>query len=164
MNQWSHVAWTIDGVHWILYVNAVPEVINETTLPTHANVPLSIGNAPTHDRPFQGAIDEVRVYNRALTAEEIKQIFLSGALKHGLLEKIDAKLRVNRGTATIASGTTSVTFAHGLSGTPTLVTLGATHAEVADAIWSADATNITITVPAAVTANRNISWYAERKP
>jgi len=70
----------------------------------------------------------------------------------------------NSRTATILSGQTSVTFAHGLAGAPTLVTLGATHAEVSDAIWSADATNITITVPSAVTANRSISWYAEYKP
>jgi len=70
----------------------------------------------------------------------------------------------NSGTATITNGNTQVQFAHGLAGTPTLVTLGATHAEVADAIWSADATNITITVPTNVTANRNISWYAEYKP
>jgi len=70
----------------------------------------------------------------------------------------------NSGTATILSGNASVTFAHGLAGTPTLVVLGATHSEVADAVWSADATNITITVPSAVTANRDISWYAEYKP
>jgi len=70
----------------------------------------------------------------------------------------------NSGTATILSGQTSVVFAHNLAGTPTFVVLGATHAEVSDAIWSADATNITLTVPSAVTANRNISWYAEYKP
>jgi len=71
------------------------------------------------------------------------------------------KLFKNSGTATILNTGVSVTFAHGLARTPTLVTLGATHAEVADAVWSADATNITITVPSAVTANRNISWYVE---
>lgn len=70
----------------------------------------------------------------------------------------------NSGTATILNGNTSVQFAHGLADTPTFVTLGATHDEVADAIWSADATNITITVPAAVSADRDISWYAEYKP
>ena len=73
-------------------------------------------------------------------------------------------LSVNSGTATIPNGQTSVTFAHGLAGKPTLVVLGATHDEVADAVWSADATNITITIPAAVTADRDISWYAEYKP
>ena len=70
----------------------------------------------------------------------------------------------NSGTATIPNGQTSVTVAHGLAGTPTSVVLGPTHAEVADAVWSADDTNITITVPSAVTADRQISWYAEYKP
>jgi len=69
----------------------------------------------------------------------------------------------NGGTATIPSGQTSVTFAHGLFKAPTFVVLGATHPEVADATWSADDTNLTITVPSAVSADRNISWYAKRK-
>jgi len=77
---------------------------------------------------------------------------------------IDGKPTENSGTATIPNGQTSVTFAHDLPGTPTLVTLGATHSEVADAVWSADATNITITVPSAVTADRQVSWHAEYKP
>jgi len=70
----------------------------------------------------------------------------------------------NSGTATIANGTSSVQVAHGLAGTPTVVVLGPTHSEVADAVWSADATYITITVPSAVTADRDISWYAEYTP
>jgi len=69
-------------------------------------------------------------------------------------------LTKNWGVATILNGQTSVTFAHGLYSTPTVVTLGATHAEVADAVWSANTSNITITVPSAVTADRDISWYA----
>jgi len=70
----------------------------------------------------------------------------------------------NSGIVTIPSGQTSVTFAHGLAGAPTTVVLGATHAEVADAVWSADDTNITITVPSAVSADRQIGWYAKYKP
>ena len=50
--------------------------------------------------------------------------------------------RNNWGTATILSGQTSVTFAHELYyGAPSVVVLGPTHAEVADAVWSADDTN-----------------------
>lgn len=64
------------------------------------------------------------------------------------------------GVATILNGQTGATFAHGLAAAPAFVTLGAKHAEVADAFWSADATNITITVPAAVTANRDVSYFA----
>jgi len=74
------------------------------------------------------------------------------------------KLTENSGTATIPNGQTSVTFPHNLAGTPTLVVLGPTHTEVADAVWSANAINITITVPSPVSADRQIGWYAEYKP
>jgi len=70
----------------------------------------------------------------------------------------------NSGIATIPNGGISITVAHGLEGTPDVVVLGPTHAEVADAVWSANSTHITITVPSAVTADRDISWYAEYKP
>ena len=90
---------------------------------------------------------------------------VSGSVPSGMKIKYNSGyVTENSETATILNTGTSVTFAHGLAGTPTLVTLGATHAEVSDAIWSADATNITITVPSAVTADRKISWYAEYKP
>jgi len=68
----------------------------------------------------------------------------------------------NSGTATIASGNTSVTVAHGLASEPSFVILTGTHSEVKDAYVSAkDSTNITITVDSAVTADRDIYWYAE---
>ena len=73
----------------------------------------------------------------------------------------------NYGEATILSGQSSVTFNHEIEGVAAdgsnlLVVLGPKHSEVADAVWSADATQITLTVPAAVSADRKISWYARR--
>jgi len=70
----------------------------------------------------------------------------------------------NSGTATIPNGDTSVVVNHGLAGTPDYVVLGATHAEVADAVWSANSTHITITVPNPVSADRDVSWYAVYEP
>jgi len=68
----------------------------------------------------------------------------------------------NRGVATVLNGQNSVIAAHGLTKIPVLATLGPRHAEVASAYVSVrDATNITIAVPAAVTANRDVDWYAE---
>jgi len=70
-------------------------------------------------------------------------------------------VREKRGIATVLNGQASVTFTTGLGLTAEVVTLGAMHAEVADAIWSApNATQITITVPSVVTADRTIAWYA----
>ncbi len=68
----------------------------------------------------------------------------------------------NRGVAAIPIGGTFVSVPHGLDVVPIVVTLGARHPEVADAYVSArDAVNLTIAVPAAVTAGRSVDWYAE---
>jgi len=106
-----------------------------------------------------GAIIEHNIF-----ADNSSGAILIGSGKHPTIKRNTGYTTEASGTATIPSGQTSVTFAHGLAGTPTMVVLGATHSEVADAIWSADDTNITITVPSAVSADRQISWYAEYKP
>ena len=62
--------------------------------------------------------------------------------------------------ATIKTGQKSVTFVHGMDRAPIIV-LGATNAQVADAIWSSTNTNITISVSVNVTEDRKIAWYAE---
>ena len=65
------------------------------------------------------------------------------------------------GTATI-SASTSVVFAHGLVGTPTHVAVGFKTTGYGSWIWSADATNITITV--AVSGTYDLTWDAEYTP
>ena len=67
----------------------------------------------------------------------------------------------NSGTATISASTT-VVFAHGLAGTPTHVVVGFKTTGYESWIWSADATNITITV--AVSGTYDLTWDAEYKP
>ncbi|TAL58368.1 MAG: T9SS type A sorting domain-containing protein, partial [Bacteroidetes bacterium] len=44
------------------------------TLKFTAN-PISLGNAPSQDRTFDGAIDEVRLYDKALTAGEVQGVY-----------------------------------------------------------------------------------------
>ncbi|MCD6131532.1 MAG: right-handed parallel beta-helix repeat-containing protein, partial [Candidatus Hydrothermae bacterium] len=68
----------------------------------------------------------------------------------------------NSGTATISSGTSSVTVNHGMDRTPHQVIVTGTHSEVSDC-WVTDITNtqFTIHVPSAVTADREVYWMAE---
>ncbi|MBI1296659.1 hypothetical protein GC175_17020 [bacterium] len=67
----------------------------------------------------------------------------------------------NHGVATILSGQTTVTVTHDLEGTPSMVWLGHESTETTGAYVSAKtSTTFTITVPAAVTANRDVSWRA----
>ena len=72
-NTWSHVAATWDGTTLRLYVNGVQVGSRAVagTLATTSN-PLRIGADAKWGEYFAGTIDEVRVYNRALSAAEIQ--------------------------------------------------------------------------------------------
>ena len=67
----------------------------------------------------------------------------------------------NSGTATISASTT-VTFNHGLAGTPTHVECGFKAIGYGSWKWSATSTQITIQVTS--TGTYTFSWYAEYKP
>jgi hypothetical protein len=80
-DQWSHVAMTYDngtGVN-ILYVNG--ELVAERVRPggiTQSSLNVLIGRENSHrPRPFKGLIDQVRIFNRALSSDEIKAIIES---------------------------------------------------------------------------------------
>jgi hypothetical protein len=74
--QWHHVAGTYDGSKICLYVDGSLDVSSEATGSIRINdYNVLIGaNAEKPDRNFKGSIDEVRIYNYALSAEEIKDI------------------------------------------------------------------------------------------
>lgn len=67
---WSHLALTSDGEDLRLYFNG--EVIDtvETLPPRATDKPLRLGCSETWGS-FEGLIDEVRIYDRALGIEEI---------------------------------------------------------------------------------------------
>ncbi len=72
VNAWTHLATTYDGATVRLYVNGTQVASQAQTGALETNTsPLWIGNN-TYGEYFRGLIDEVRVYNRALTATEIQ--------------------------------------------------------------------------------------------
>jgi hypothetical protein len=79
-NTWSHIAFTFDKtlpVNQIkAYVNGVLKATGTRTtdVPTSTD-PLYIGNRVDLTRTFDGLIDEVCIYNRALSEDEIKAIY-----------------------------------------------------------------------------------------
>ncbi|MEM2294605.1 MAG: LamG domain-containing protein [Nitrososphaerota archaeon] len=92
--SWQHVAATWDSVSKLprLYVNgdliatgsAYTGPIPSTTYD------VLIGNNPTNSRQFHGIIDDVRIYNRALSGDEIKAIYERDELiKDGLVLYLD---------------------------------------------------------------------------
>jgi Concanavalin A-like lectin/glucanases superfamily len=71
-NTWVHLAATYDGARLRLYVNGsqVASRSRSGAIQTSAS-PLRIGGNSVWGEFFKGTIDEVRIYNRALTREEI---------------------------------------------------------------------------------------------
>ena len=77
---WHHVVGTFNGSTELLYVDGVLKATNAGTFtPSYGGEPLLIGafSAAGAD-DVAGTIDDVRVYNRALSAQEVAQLYLMG--------------------------------------------------------------------------------------
>jgi len=82
LNKWHHIVVVYDRQSFtndpVIYVDGVSQKVTEYSTPSGtANSDfwnnLLISADPSFDRWVDGSIDEVRIYNRALTEEEIKE-------------------------------------------------------------------------------------------
>jgi hypothetical protein len=72
-NKWTHVAATYDGATQRLYVDGTEVGSQPMSGPIqHSNGVLRIGGSSIWGEHFPGYIDEVRIYDRALTGDEIR--------------------------------------------------------------------------------------------
>ncbi|HRE52382.1 MAG TPA: T9SS type A sorting domain-containing protein [Flavitalea sp.] len=74
VGAWAHVAATYDGAVINLYVNGILESSKAATAPVNINtLPLTFGAQITGtEYPFEGELDEIRIWNIARTQEEIR--------------------------------------------------------------------------------------------
>ena len=81
LNEWTHVACVYDRVAVRVYVNGEEVAAAPATQPIPASsMPLGIGRAESNtSRNFDGLIDEVEIFNRALTRDEIQAIYEAGS-------------------------------------------------------------------------------------
>jgi hypothetical protein len=79
-NEWAHYGLTYNGETLRIYKNGI-EVASaaQTAVPSGINQ-FNLGNnlANTGDGYFDGQLDDVRIYNRALTAGEVRQLWQTG--------------------------------------------------------------------------------------
>lgn len=76
---WTHLTLSVKPGETILYVNGAERgrsTMNFTAV--SATQSLRIGSGYQGDRNFKGAIDEVQLYTRALTAAEVESIYAAG--------------------------------------------------------------------------------------
>ncbi|MBI4135331.1 LamG domain-containing protein [Candidatus Uhrbacteria bacterium] len=74
-SEWKHVVGTYDGANQIIYINGIAETSSTTSLTIgYSSLALQMGEWGS-GWDFNGSIDEVRIYNRALSAAEVARLY-----------------------------------------------------------------------------------------
>ena len=137
-NAWNHFAFTYDGSTVNCYLNG--RLYNSgsyTNAIGSSTQPLYLGQATAFNYQFQGQLDDVRIYNRALAAGDVYALGLVGTYCNGLPDIQKFRLGLNPNTAsttgdgipddwaiahglnpldsTVATQTCTLAFTHGLN-------------------------------------------------
>jgi hypothetical protein len=72
-NTWYHVAATYDGSTMKIYINGVLDASKSQTGSVNSNGAFNVGYLYNTSRNFNGKVDEVRVWKRALSQTEVSQ-------------------------------------------------------------------------------------------
>lgn len=76
LNTWYYIVATWDDQNKCIYSNGVlSECVLSDIMPTSAIAPVSIGKTGTATYYFNGLIDDVRIYSRVLSEEEINLLY-----------------------------------------------------------------------------------------
>jgi hypothetical protein len=79
--KWHHIVCTYNGSVGIVYVDGVagtPTSLSGYVVPSGLPVTIGFDRCCGPTRKFNGIIDDPRIYNRALSAAEVKQLYLLG--------------------------------------------------------------------------------------
>jgi len=80
LDKWYHVAVVWDGTNVITYIDGSQSgtPVPQTIVPANPSTNLLIGTNNAGNYNFNGKIDDVRIYDRALTADQIEQLYEPG--------------------------------------------------------------------------------------
>ena len=96
--RWQHVAATYDGNAMRIFLDGaiVAEQVKRGAIDPGGGVPIAIGNQPAGAgvRPFHGILDDVRVYRRALSLDEIVALVSDSAASDNHTPRLQGDLPV----------------------------------------------------------------------
>ncbi len=122
LGEWHHLAFAYDGAYVRTYLDGSLKSTASRTGPiSYSTYPLGIGGSPRYGTrySFNGRIDDVRIYNRALDATEIATLAANTAnITTGMTARI--AMEEGTGTTTAVTDSTGATIATAtLTGGPT---------------------------------------------
>ena len=74
-SQWYHIVATLDGTNARFYINGSEVGTALTYTQVNTNQILELGRNPNNNQYFNGKIDEIGIFNVALTASEVQSIY-----------------------------------------------------------------------------------------
>ena len=108
VDSWQHLAATYDGTMFQLYVNGIPEdslaVAGNLDLGSDPVIIGGQGKGVGDSNPFNGSIDEARIYNNALTQDEIQRDMLFDSSKSVPIPEPASALLFLLGGGALAAG------------------------------------------------------------
>lgn len=109
LNKWSHVCFTCSDINNVkFYINGVLQVIGETsgtgtTVAYKNTAPLLIGHYAAGSVTLNSLIDEVRIWNKVLTQDEILKQMRKDLSLASLSDNLIAYWKFDEGTGTTAN-------------------------------------------------------------
>ncbi len=107
-NTWTHIAVVYTGTFVQVYANGVIKESFQRTLTTGSNLPFTLGG-------FNGAIDDLRIYNRALSDNDVADIYAAPETTCTIVPSLMPTASVN---GTVCAGAT-INFTASITGTAT---------------------------------------------
>ncbi|MHC4499510.1 MAG: LamG-like jellyroll fold domain-containing protein, partial [Planctomycetota bacterium] len=106
LGEWHHIAFTSGDGEMKLYIDGELSATSSGLLPDHAGRSfVSIGSGHDGYRGyFHGLIDEVAIYNRAISSQEVQDIYQNGLNGHGLLVNLPGDYHLTGDSPCIDSG------------------------------------------------------------
>ncbi len=141
----QEVAVTLSGSTGVMYLDGSPVgtngsmTLNPSSLGSTVNNYL--GKSQYSDPYLNGSLDEFRIYNRALTAAEVAQLYLAGTVTLGnLSQTYDGTAKSVTATTTPSGLTVNITY-NGSANAPTNAGSYTVIGTIADANYQGSATN-----------------------
>src|SRR3989344_1234060 len=154
LNTWIHIAATRDasGVANIYVNGAISGTANQSSgSPVNGTSNVAVGRRiASSNQEFDGSIDDVRIYNRALSAQEVKQLYGAGQAKVKPVGPVDESLPANAFVAYVRENCTGYS--------PCYNTLSAWEAAAGGITYGACATGDLVCADKVAVAKIDGSW------
>ena len=111
LNEWHHLAATFNGTEVQVYIDGVSVLRANHMLGPENTSPFRIGGSGDCGSGFVGLMDEIAIYNRALSSEEIATIYATGSV--GMCRDLPLRVRTfspTNGAIVASSNVVSVVF------------------------------------------------------